>query len=98
MVVFAGRSGASLIASSAYSYRPGGIGPGSSVASLRRRFRRSRLRSIGGRIFVATSRHGPVVFGTRAGQVQAVAIATRRRGVLAEWISTGRGQSLGAKV
>lgn len=77
VVVFAGRSGASLIASSAYSYRPEGIGPGSSVASLRRRFRHSRLRSIGGRIFVATGRQGPVVFVTHAGQVQAAAIATQ---------------------
>jgi len=78
VVVFAARTGVSLIASSAHSYRPGGIGPGSSVASLRHRFPRSGLRSIGGRIFVATSGQGQVVFVTRAGLVQEVAIAARR--------------------
>jgi hypothetical protein len=77
VVAFAARTGASLIASSAYGYRPGGIGPGSTVASLRHRFLRSGLRSIGGRIFVATSGQGHVIFVTRAGLVQGVAIATR---------------------
>ena len=76
VVVFAGRSGASLIASTASTYRPGGIGPGSSVASLRHRFRPGNLRSVAGRIFVATSPQGQVVFVTRASQVRAVAIAT----------------------
>jgi len=75
VVVFAERR-VSLIASSAAAYRPGGIGPGSSVTDLRRRLSRDRLRSVGGRIFVATIKQTEVVFATRASQVRAVAIAT----------------------
>lgn len=75
-VVFAGRSGASLITSSAPSPRINGIGPGSSVGSLLRKFRHSGVRSIAGRRLIATTQQRQVVFVTHAGQVQAVAIAS----------------------
>jgi hypothetical protein len=76
-VVFARRSVASLIASSARSARISGIGPGSSVGSLLGRFGgHGGVRSIAGRGLIATTRQGPVVFVTHAGHVQAVAIAS----------------------
>ena len=76
-VVFGADNAASLIASTASSYRPGGIGPGSSVASMRRRYRRARRLTVNGRIFVARLRGGEVVFLVHAGVVQAAAIATQ---------------------
>ena len=78
VVVFASHGGASLIASTAPGYRPGGIGPGSSVTSLRRRFRTGGLRSIRGRIFIATAPPGQLVFMTRNGVVEAVGLATNQ--------------------
>ena len=77
VVVFGGRSGVSLIASTASGYRPAGIGPGSSLASLRRRFLHAGLQTVDRRIFIARLQQGPVLFVTHAGVVDAVAIATQ---------------------
>ena len=76
VVVFGGRSGVSLVVSTASSYRPAGIGPGSSVASLRRRFLHAGLQTVDHRIFIARLQQGPVLFVSHAGAVEAVAIAT----------------------
>ena len=76
-VEFGAGNGVSLIASTASSYRPGGIGPGSSVASMRRRYRRARRLTVNGQIFIARLRQGEVVFLVHTGVVQAVAIATQ---------------------
>ena len=73
IVVYPRHKGVSLIASTAPSYRPRGIGPGSPLTSLRQRFH--DLRAVGGRILVATLGQGAIVFVSRAGTVQAVAIA-----------------------
>jgi hypothetical protein len=74
--VFSARGGASLIASTAPGYRPGGIGPGSPLARLRKLLRSGLARSAGRGILLATIDRRQLVFLTSAGRVQAVAIAT----------------------
>jgi hypothetical protein len=76
VVVFA-RGRAALIASSARSYRPGGIAPGTAVGRLRRGYRGRALRALGGGVFVGTTRKGAVVFIARGGRVQAAAVVSR---------------------
>jgi hypothetical protein len=70
--VFARRGGVSLIASTAAGYRPRGIGVGSSVAGLERRYGRSALRPVGRGLLVSA---GGTVFIVRAGHVAAVGVA-----------------------
>ena len=72
-LVFGDRGGMSLIASTANGYRPGGVGPGSSVASLRRRYDRHGLTAVGRELLVAAS---GIVFITDAKTVTAVGRAT----------------------
>ena len=74
--VFSQRNHVALIASTAPSYRPGGIGPGSSVGKLQRTLGR-RLRGLGGGVFIARLRRTTVVFLARRRSVRGVAVATR---------------------
>jgi len=71
--VFARRGGASLIATNASGYRLGGVGPGTPVSSLRRRYERRGLTAVGRDLLVAD---GGGVFITDAKTVTAVGHAT----------------------
>jgi hypothetical protein len=70
---YATQGGAALIGSSAPGYRRRGIGVGSTVASITRRFGAAAVQTIGRRVLLA---NGSVVFVVAGGRVQAVAIAT----------------------
>ncbi|HWF49520.1 MAG TPA: hypothetical protein VG294_02655 [Solirubrobacteraceae bacterium] len=63
----------SLVLSTAAGYRLRGIGPGSSLATVQRRYRRSELHAVG-RGLVVTS--GGAIFVIQATRVQAVGLAT----------------------
>jgi hypothetical protein len=78
-VVFPRHGGASLIAATARGYRLDGVGPGSSLASLHRRYGLTGLRAVGSRLLVTS---GGQVFILRSGRVTAVALV--RRSVLAK--------------
>ncbi|HWC85607.1 MAG TPA: hypothetical protein VG388_03645 [Solirubrobacteraceae bacterium] len=71
--VFTHRGPVSLVISTAAGYRVRGVGPGTPVATLRRRYTRSDLTPVGRRLLVSG---GGVVFVMRANTVQAVALAT----------------------
>ena len=73
-VVFPRHGGASMIATTARGYRLDGIGPGSSLASLQRRYGRAGLRAVGSRLLVTP---GGQVFIVRSGRVTAVALVAR---------------------
>ena len=73
-VVFPRRGGASLIATTARGYRLGGIGPGASLPSLRRRYGRAAIRAFGTRLLI--TRAGDV-FMVRSGRVTAVGLISR---------------------
>ncbi len=72
-VVLTRRDGVSLILSTAAGYRLRGIGPGSALATLEHRYGRGALRNVGRRLVVSS---GGGVFVIRAGQVEAVGLAT----------------------
>jgi hypothetical protein len=72
-VVLTRRDTVSLILSTAAGYRLRGIGPGSPLATLERRYGRAALRAVG-RGLVVSSAGGVFVIG--AGRVQAVGLAT----------------------
>ena len=72
-VVFTRRGAVSLLATTAPGYRPGGVGPGSSLTTLKHRYRRSGFTTVGRSLIVVNS---GVVFTIRAGHVEAVALAT----------------------
>jgi hypothetical protein len=66
-----------MLVSSHSAYRYGGIGPGSSVRALRKRFRRARLvlRYEGGnRVYAPRRRRSAVLFGVRRRKVRFVAV------------------------
>jgi hypothetical protein len=73
-VVFPRRGGVSLIATTARGYRLGGIGPGTTVPSLRRRYPRGALRAVGRRLLVTPAGW---VFIVRSGRVTALALIGR---------------------
>jgi hypothetical protein len=73
-VVFPRREGASMIATTARGYRLDGIGPGSSLARLERRYGRTGLRAVGSRLLVTPTGR---VFIVRSGRVMAVALVGR---------------------
>jgi hypothetical protein len=73
-VVFPRHGGASMIATTAPGYRLDGIGPGSSLASLQRRYGLTGLRAAGSLLFTP----GGQVFIARSGRVTAVALVSRR--------------------
>ena len=73
-VVFPRHEGASMIATTARGYRLDGIGPGSSLASLHRRYGLTGLRAVGSRLLVTPSGQ---VFTVRSGRVTAVALVGR---------------------
>jgi len=70
--VFARRGGVTLLTSTAPGYRPRGVGPGSSLTTLRRRYGRGALTAVGRHVLVSS---GAVVFVIRGGHVEAVALA-----------------------
>jgi hypothetical protein len=72
-VVFPRHGGASMIATTARGYRLDGIGPGSSLASLRRRTSVTGLQAVGSRLLVTP---GGQVFIFRSGRVTAVALVS----------------------
>jgi hypothetical protein len=72
-VVFSHPGPASLVVSTAAGYRVRGVGPGTPVATLRRRYRHGDLHAVGRRLLVSS---GGVVFATRAHAVLAVGLAT----------------------
>jgi hypothetical protein len=72
-VVFPRHGGASMIATTARGYRVDGLGPGTTLASLERRYGSTGLRAVGSRLLVAP---GGVVFVLRSGRVSAVALVT----------------------
>ena len=74
VVVFPRHGGASMIATTARGYRLDGIGPGSSLASLHRRYGLTGLRAVGSRLLVTP---GGQVFIVRSGRVTAVALIGR---------------------
>jgi hypothetical protein len=73
-VVFPHHGSASMIATTARGYRLDGIGPGSSLASLHRRYGLTGLRAVGSRLFVTP---GGQLFVLRSGRVTAVALVSR---------------------
>jgi hypothetical protein len=68
------RDAVSLVVSTAAGYRVRGVGPGTPVATLERRYARGELLSVGrGRLLVSS---GGVVFVIHAKAVEAVGLAT----------------------
>jgi hypothetical protein len=78
-VVFPRHGGASLIATTARGYGLDGISPGSSLASLQRRYGPAGLRAVASGLLVTPAGH---VFGVRSARVTVVALI--RRSVLAK--------------
>jgi hypothetical protein len=79
VVVFPLHGGASLIATTARGYQLDGIGPGTSLPSLRRRYGPAGLRAVASGLLVTPAGQ---VFGVRSGRVTAVALI--RQSVLAK--------------
>jgi hypothetical protein len=71
-VAFTRRGAVSVIASTAAGYSPEGIGPGSSVARLKRRYGRTALRAVGRGLLVSSE---GIVFIVRSRHVEAVGLA-----------------------
>ena len=63
----------SLVASTAPGYRVRGVGPGTPLGILLRRYRKGELRAVGHNLIVSS---GGVVFVLQAKTVEAVALAT----------------------
>jgi hypothetical protein len=71
-ITFTRRGAVTLVAATAPGYRPRGVGPGTPVAILRRRYGHSGLRAAGRQLLVSSL---GVLFVIRAGHVEAVALA-----------------------
>jgi hypothetical protein len=72
-LVLTRRDVVSLVLSTAAGYRVRGVGPGTPVATLERRYARGDLKAVGQGLLVSS---GGVVFVTRAQAVEAVGLAT----------------------
>jgi hypothetical protein len=72
-LVLTRRDAVSLVTSTAGGYRVRGVGPGTPVATLERRYKRGELRPVGSELLVSS---GGVVFVVRGGAVEAVGLAT----------------------